>query len=365
MDWHEVGSRIAEARQERRWSQTELAGELGWERTRLNKVESGTQRLTALDLVDVARALGRRLDWFVLPRPDAVGAYRGKKSAAWEPSALRAGVEALAADVLAVDGSEGLGARPSPMGLGSDREAEDAAAKARRAAGLEASQAVGGMAEFAARLGLLVFARPGGELAEDGAYLPVDDYGIALVNSTRKPGRRRLAAAHELGHHVAGDGLRTDRDIDEPADGHEQRVDRFARAFLLPEHGIVDRWQELVQTHDVRTAAVVVASRFQVDMATLATRLHRDLGAIDNPTAAEIRATTTTRGDFVEHGLRNPDDLSGWALPLAYQRAVIAAYKAERVNAARAVDLLHGTFTEADLPPLPPLVAGRVWEIVD
>ena len=367
MDWLEVGSRIAEARQEAGLSQAELAADLAWERTRLTKVERGVQRLTALDLLAVADALGRRMDWFVLPRAEAVTSYRGKLTGEWEASTLGGRVEAIAADVAAVAALTelpGTHSRPTACSLSSLRDAEEAASQTRRHCGLDHDQPAAGISDRLARGGLLVFAAEMGDSAEDAAYLPVPGVAIALVNSSRKPGRRRLAAAHELGHHVCGDGFRTDRSLDSEGDDHERRLDRFGRAFLLPETGLVSRWEEAATRFDRRTASILLAAHFEVDMATLATRLHRDLGAVDQHTATEIRETVTRRGDMIEHGLRNPEDLAGTWLPPVYQRAVLAAYRAEDISGERAADLLQGTISRDDLPPLQPLPARRGWDFV-
>ena len=61
----ELGARIAEAREAAGKTQAELAESVGLERSMLAKIESGTRKLSATELVELAEQLGRPLDWFV------------------------------------------------------------------------------------------------------------------------------------------------------------------------------------------------------------------------------------------------------------------------------------------------------------
>lgn len=65
MEWGELGSRIIEARLQKGLTQAQLSQSLGMERSVLAKIESGQRKVSALELADVARELGRRFEWFV------------------------------------------------------------------------------------------------------------------------------------------------------------------------------------------------------------------------------------------------------------------------------------------------------------
>jgi Zn-dependent peptidase ImmA (M78 family) len=55
------------------------------------------------------------------------------------------------------------------------------------------------------RLGLLAFSFDLGPSVIDGGYIRSGEIGVALVNGTADPGRRRFNLAHELGHHLVAD----------------------------------------------------------------------------------------------------------------------------------------------------------------
>lgn len=78
-----------------------------------------------------------------------------------------------------------------------------------------------------------------------------------MVNGHRQVGRRRLAFAPELGHYLFADEYIVDWRIAETDDSGawESRLDRFARAVLLPATGLTGRWNELRANGDDLRAA--------------------------------------------------------------------------------------------------------------
>ena len=140
----------------------------------------------------------------------------------------------------------------------------------------------------------------------------------------------------------------------------EARIDRFARALLLPQAALCEQWRG---GDDTRTDAVLIASEYQVDMSTLAQRL----AELDVASAAEVRRvrhTRTRRADIVDHGLIPPVELEPPALPEAYSKAVLHAYRAEDISAARALSLLFDTWDEEELPELLKLPHDAIWSFV-
>lgn len=243
-------------------------------------------------------------------------------------------------------------------------EAEELAASARRLMGLEPSQPVYEFSRWAAVLGLLVFSVDLGEGADAGTVL-LRRGGVALVNGHWRVGRRRLAAAHELGHYLVADQFSLDwRVAAAETHGIEARLDRFARALLLPDADLRERWADWlgIPEETWRDAAVRAASHYGVDMATLARRLV-ETGLADGGRAAEIRRIQTKQADIVEKNLVVRDEPAPVALPRPYEQAVLKLYRHEVVTADRALGLLRGSFQRDSLPDLPPLPETEIWDV--
>ncbi|MDR2896635.1 MAG: XRE family transcriptional regulator [Propionibacteriaceae bacterium] len=363
MDAMDLALRVAEARESRRLTQGELAQVVGMDRTVLAKIETGQRRVTALELVDLARELHRRVEWFLLPRVDAVVQHRNRNDD-YSTRDIDTSLERVASDTaLLIDlGALDLPPRPRVFPMPSTvREAEELGAEIRRALSMEPVGPINDLVGVVARSGLLPFAERLGESA-DAASLVNGHFGIAIVNSDRAVGRRRLALAHELGHFLVDDQYSTDFRVDsDDHDEKEARLDRFARSFLLPADAISQEW-EILSGQGLREAAVRLASKYRVDMSTLAHRL-RDLGIADENAVNEVFKARTTKSDIIEFDLVVPDDLSGTYLTREYQRAVIRAYKSEDISGERAISLFRGTITADDLPPLEPLSIQTLWSV--
>ena len=191
--------------------------------------------------------------------------------------------------------------------------------------------------------------------------------GIAILNGHLHVGRRRLAAAHELGHFLFADEYTVDWKIGESEDDAvwEARLDRFARAILLPARALRESWGEiLARGDDLRTASVKTASGFRVDMSTLSRRLF-ELGLVSSDDARKIRQTRTKRADIVEFDLVvNEVELAAPHLPRVYEEAVLRLYRQETISSERAEDLLLDAWLEDDLPELPELPESATWNFV-
>lgn len=157
---------------------------------------------------------------------------------------------------------------------------------------------------------------------------------------------------HELGHYLLADEYTVDWRTAHTGPDIEGRLDRFARAFLLPAAVLLQEWPAAAHSGDVRTAAVKIAGTYLVDMSTLARRLH-DLELVDASTANDIRAVQTTQTDIITHDLYPSDEMAGTTQPRVYQKHVIALFEAEKLSRERTLDLLDGTFDDDDLPDLP------------
>ena len=208
---------------------------------------------------------------------------------------------------------------------------------------------------------MLAFSWEFGEDGADGASVLLGCGGVAVVNGSCQTGRRRLTLAHELGHCLFGGEYSTDwRVAEAPAAKQEGRIDRFARALLLPASVMKNRWRG---GEDVRVDALRLASEFRVDMTTLARRLD-ELEVASPQELARVRATRTRQSDIVELELVAADELSAPLLPRSYVKAVLNLYRREEISSARALGLVMGTWEEDDLPDLPLLPADAVWSFV-
>ncbi|TRV77016.1 ImmA/IrrE family metallo-endopeptidase [Streptomyces sp. 130] len=376
IDARTLGERIRDARKRAGMSQEELGQAVGIERTAVNKIEGGVRRVTALELSDVAAVLGVRMFTFFEDPVPALVSHRSSQGLDTVDSQIDALLANLAGEVEFIDalGVQELGldaadvvAQAGITPPSTNSEAEALAAKARVLMGLSADEPISQLSERVADIGLLAFSRNIGEDTADAGTVLLRRGGVSLVNSHMKVGRRRLALAHELGHYLIADDYTVDwqvaahTDCDVPM---ESRLDRFARALLLPGDAVGRDWRKKVELHDERSAAISLASEFRVDMATLATRL-KELGLADSETTGSVRRFRTNQADIVEMNLRVPlEELDGTTVPRNFARAVLRLVRDERISRDRALELLQGTFDEADLPRNRVRRPDEIWRFV-
>lgn len=347
-------------------SQQDLATAVGLERTMVNRIEGGQRKVTALELASIADALGTRMQSFFTEPAPALVSHRSAQGLDTTESAVDHLLAELLADVEFLHDLhpiEGFGVRDPWEQPKSVHEADDMAARAREHVGYTATEPVKDLQAHLATAGLLLFSRNFGVDAADAGTVLLAEGGISLVNSTPKVGRRRLSAVHELGHYLLADEYTVDWRTAHTGPDIEGRLDRFARAFLLPADVLLQEWPAAAHSSDVRTAAVKIAGTYLVDMSTLARRLH-DLELVDASTANDIRAVQTTQTDIITHDLYPSDEMAGTTQPRVYQKHVIALFEAEKLSRERTLDLLDGTFDDDDLPDLPPRQEQEIWEYV-
>ncbi len=182
----------------------------------------------------------------------------------------------------------------------------------------------------------------------DAAYVEVNDIGVAVVNGTTDPGRRRFSLAHELGHHVVGDAYEPEPRLG--ASDTERMLNVFAAHFLMPRSAVQNTWDEF-RNQSARLAGTAVAVRFRVSWTAACNQL-RDLGIIGSRERDLLVEDDLRKGEILELGERWVPELEPPSVPPAYAKAVINAYRVRRLTRARTVELLHGTVTESDLPAI-------------
>jgi Zn-dependent peptidase ImmA (M78 family)/transcriptional regulator with XRE-family HTH domain len=376
VDAQALGVRIRDARKRAGVSQEELGRAIGLERTAVNKIEGGVRKVTALELSDIAAAIGVRMSTFLEEPTPALVSHRssqGLDTADSQIDALLAKfadevefVGSLGVDQLGLDAADAVDqAGISPPSTNAETEA--LAVQARTLMSLEAEDPIGQLSDSVASVGLMAFSRDIGNDTADAGTILLPRGGVALINSHMKVGRRRLALAHELGHYLIADDYTVDwrvADYSGQTVPTESRIDRFARALLVPEAALTRKWPETVVRSGVRGAAILLTSEYRVDMATLATRLN-DVRLADSETIATVRRCRTTKTDMVEMNLYVPlEELEGTTVPRPFSLAVLRLVRDERISRERALDLLQGTFEEADLPNIHERRPDEIWDFV-
>jgi len=343
-----LGRRIAEGRELAALTQQQLASATALGRTAIAKIESGARKVSATELVSLAEALDRPVDWFFSSSPPAVVSRRADPAVGGRSKSLDSRVERIARDL---DLLAGDGELPSVDRLALDpplslEAAEEAARKLRLHLGVPDGPLVE-LQAHAEGVGLFAFSLDLGPAGGDAAYVAVDDLGVAVINGTLDPGRRRFNLAHELGHHVFQDAYAPEVGLS-PQDDHERLINSFAIHLLLPRSAVESIAAEFESDH--RQAAVAAAVRHRLSWTAVCAQL-RHLGAIDAGMREELVARPLTRADFIELGERWVPELDAPAVPPRYGGRVIAAFRRGKLTEARALELLWGTVGRSDLPP--------------
>jgi transcriptional regulator with XRE-family HTH domain len=358
-DWSELGERLREARAAAELSQAALAERVGLPRTALVRVEAGERGVSALELAQLSAALSLPLSHLISRSPGPVLAYRAALTEAPDETPdesadktryyLDVALEEHGRDAQFLL-SHGHLAPSDYRGPGRSIESsEDAVAVARdlRRHLNVGNGPLGPIAEVAEFIGLYVKVTTS---SKTGASLQLESgFGVAVVGSEAEPGRRRWTAVHELGHHVFGDTYNSDAGVASSSREREQLIDSFASEFLLPSELV----SALPEAHDFeafRGKLIELSGVYRLSWTSTVQAALR-YKKIDKRQAQKLRALMPTRGDLIHFMGREPqpDLLPGSTGPL-WQQAVLNAWLASHVTAARAVELLAGALSEDDLP---------------
>ncbi len=347
-------------RREARLTQAALASEVGLDRSAVTKIERGERRVSALELVALGRALDVPLAWLLSDPPHAVLSRRRDPARGGSTGRLDHLIERCARDVEMLRERDLLAAPPDQVRLpaiGSPAEAADAAAKVREHLGV-GFEPLHDLVATAEALGLLAFVLDVQD-PDEGAYVALEDWGVAVVNGDAPSGRRRFTLAHEIGHHVLGDACA----IDGPArtEAREQVVDAFAVHLLLPLPATRRRWEALSGRDRPREAALRLAIEYRLSWSALIPQLER-AGVIDGADASGLLREEPRSGDYRALGLAPPESLIAPRLAPGYEQAVLRGYRGEEISPGRALELLHGVLDSHDLPALAPLREDALYD---
>ena len=343
----ELRNRIAEARDLAGLTQQQVSAVTGLDRTVIVKIEAGSRKVAATELVLLAEALDRPVDWFFSASPPSVVSRRSDPAVGGRSRVLDSRVERIARDVAFLINE---GEIPQVTRIAMDppstvEASEDAAAKVREK--LDAQQGpLLDLQTFAERAGLFSFSLDLGKAGGDAAYVAVGDLGVAVINGALDPGRRRFNLAHELGHHLFQDAYAPEVGLS-PQDENEKLINAFAIHLLLPRSEVRVITSEF--EGNPRLAAVAAAVRHRLSWTAVCTQL-RNLGTIDPGTFEELAIHPPSRADFVELGEYWIPELDPPRVPPRYGRKVLAAYRRGKLTEARVLELLWGTVDHSELP---------------
>jgi Zn-dependent peptidase ImmA (M78 family)/DNA-binding XRE family transcriptional regulator len=343
----DLGRRIAQAREDSGKTQAELADLMGLDRTAVVRVEAGTRKVSATELMAIASVLERPIDWFVTESPQNVISRRQNPAVGGLSRRLDLALENIARDVaflieqhILLDRERVLHAAPKTF-----EDTENLA----RIIRIEAGQLQGPIYDLQStceQLGLLAFSSALGTDSDDAACVEVSSLGVAVVNGTTEPGRRRFSLAHELGHHVIGDAYEPEPKLS--GSDTERMLNVFAAYFLMPRSAVQNTWNEFKDV-STRLAAIAVATRFRVSWTAACNQL-RNLNLINGRERDLLVESELKKGEVLELGERWVAELEPPGVPPGYASAVVTAYRAGQLTLARTVELLHGTVTESELP---------------
>ena len=330
-------------------TQAQLGHAVGLDRTAVAKLEAGARKVSATELVALASTLDRPIDWFVVESPASVVSRRADASVGGRSPVLDRKIERLARDVLFLIEQgvlAGEGERPALELPAEVSGAEALASEARHLMNVPDGP-ICDLQRACERIGLLAFSLDVGREGGDAACVEVQSMGVALINGSVDPGRRRFNLAHELGHFLVGDAYAPEVSVG-GLDDIERLINAFAIHLLLPRRAVTDLWS-MNTDQDKRLDAVAVSVKFRASWSATCNQL-RTLGLIDSEERERLNAVPPTAADFIALGERWVAELEAPSVPPEYGKKVLAAYRAGKLSASRTVELLWGTVAIEELP---------------
>lgn len=258
----DLGARLREARSAAGRTQEQAAQAIGAARTTMVAIEKGERAVKPEELVQLARAYGRKLSWFLRPGAPVEG-FSVQLRAALPPDLAGDGellpaiheLERLCEDYLELERICGAyAARQEPPrypidAVDPELVAEDVASAERNRLGLGEAPILNLRTVLEQDVGLRVFYL---DLPSNvaGMFAYTDEHGGALaVNRNHPPERRRQSMGHEYGHFLTAP-YRAEitflgRYQRRPA--AERFAETFGRALLMPAASVRRRFHELVR----------------------------------------------------------------------------------------------------------------------
>jgi transcriptional regulator with XRE-family HTH domain/Zn-dependent peptidase ImmA (M78 family) len=352
-EWADVGERMRVARLAAGFTQEELGAEAGLDRTMIAKIESGSRRIDAMELVRLSSALQVPVDFLlrstplVLSRRPGIIAEDADTEVARESGRLDLALVAWLHDVQQIIELGVL--RPGAVlraktAVDSEAAARQLALWVREDLGL-GSDAIGSLVDLCERAGQYVLVA---DVPGEGASVVDGDVAVAVVSLQGDPGRRRATAAHELGHLVLGDEYSSDLGVHASRADREALLDVFAAELLLPSRALIA--ERGAGEAISREQLIGLAARYRTSW-SLAIRQAVQAGVLSAEDRRDWGRSFPTRSEFLEAvGWAPQPDLEAVRVPPRYAHAVMEAWRMGALTATRVVELMHGQITAADLP---------------
>ena len=353
MDPRALGRRLQEARKARGLTQQAAAEALSVARTTVTALEKGDRRARAEEVMQLAEIYGRRVNELVGPReplPDFAVQFRAA-TARTGPAGLNEDVRAaiedfqrLCEDYRELERLNGIAIKhtypsqyPAP-GVSPDLAGQDIAAAERNRLALGDGPLLRLRQLLEEDVGLRVFsiALPS-RIA--GVFAYTDELGGCIaVNAKHPQERRRWTLAHEYGHFLT---TRFQSEVAilgayERQPASERLADAFAGCFLMPESGLLRRFNEQSRSSEGRLTAADVcrlAHHYLVSVEAMMLRLEH-LGLLPRGTWDRLR----NRGFKV----REAQQQLGLVQPAVVERAFPAQYEFLAVRAFVSDELSEG-----------------------
>jgi transcriptional regulator with XRE-family HTH domain/Zn-dependent peptidase ImmA (M78 family) len=334
-------------------TQEELGAKAGLDRTMIVKIESGDRRIDAMELVRLSSALRVPVDFLlqptslVLSHRTSVMAEDADTEVARESGRLDLALVAWLHDVQQMVKLGVL--QPGPLlmaktAVDSEPAARDLALWVREQLGA-GSEPINSLVELCERAGQYVLVT---DVPGEGSSVVDGDVAVAVVSLRGDPGRRRATAAHELGHLVIGDEYSSDLGVHASRGEREALLDAFAAELLLPSRVLTD--ERGASEYISRDQLIALAARYRTSW-SLAIRQAAQAGVLSGQARHDWGRSSPTRSEFLEAvGWAPQPDLETIRVPPHYAHAVIVAWRNGALTSTRAVELMHGQITEADLP---------------
>ena len=284
-----LGARLQEARKAAGATQQAIADELGIGRTTLVAIEKGERRVTADELVKLARLYGRSVSDLVSRRtvveafvPQFRTSLRKQMEEDPEFDRVTATLQSLAEDYVELEqilDAPLPRAYPVPRLVGSniDQSAEDIALSERNRLGLGDGPVPELRSRLESDIGLRIFFF---EMPSTmaGLFVYNDTIGGCIgINASHPYERQNWSLAHEYGHFLTSRFAPEIQLLAErPRVRGEIFANEFAKHFLMPAAGLNRRFSEIHQSRDKgATLADVctVADSYQVSVEALIRRL--------------------------------------------------------------------------------------------
>lgn len=351
--WSEIGERVRQVRLAMGMTQSDLAQAMSLDRTMIAKVEAGTRRLDAVELIRMSSALGAPIDHLVRPQPEVISRRSAQLTEDTDSAVNR---QSYRLDIAVGEWLRevrqlvdfGVLRQPKPLRypheVSSEDDARQAAGWLRAELGLRGAP-IDSMAKVAEQSGQFVLVT---DLAGDGASVLDGDLAVAVVSRVPDPGRRRATVAHELGHMIVGDEYSSDLGVHASRSGREAVIDAFAAELLLPVAAFANGSPGPGELS--RKQLVEVAARYRASW-SLALRQAELAGRLNRDQRRDWSSSKPTRAEFMEAvGWTPQPDLQDEIVPPTYAQAVMEAWSRHLITDGRAVALMHGQIKEADLP---------------